>query len=149
MQEADLRLHLAKQTKKKIAPFDILKVALPEKAARAALKKILAAKPDVVLFDALSAEQLSLIGGLTDEYASAKRPLFSVGSSGIEMALAAQFNSRSSLREEALTEKSAIGNQQSAIDLGVRIVMASRRPSRPTLPIPAPDILSILAIIAA
>ena len=31
MTEADLRLHLAKQTKKKIALFDILKVALPEK----------------------------------------------------------------------------------------------------------------------
>jgi uncharacterized protein YgbK (DUF1537 family) len=89
MQEADLRLHLAKQTKKKIALFDILKVELPEKAARTALKKILAAKPDVVLFDALFAEQLTLIGGLMDEYASAKRPLFSVGSSGIEMALGA------------------------------------------------------------
>ncbi len=92
MDEADLRVHLAKQTKKKIALFDILQVALPEKAARAALKKLLAGKPDVVLFDALCVEQLARIGGLMDEHASAKRPLFSVGSSGIEAALAAHWN---------------------------------------------------------
>lgn len=99
MAEADLRLHLAKQTKKKIALFDILKVALPETEARAALQRLLADKPDVVLFDALSTGHLALIGGLLDEYA--QRPLFSVGSSGIEAALATQFNLRSSRRESA------------------------------------------------
>ena len=119
MTEADLRLHLAKQTQKKIALFDILKVALPEKESRAALKKMLADKPDVVLFDALYAEQMPLIGGLIDGYASARRPLFSVGSSGIETALAAHFNLRSSRREEALTKKSPIANRQSPIDLSL------------------------------
>jgi uncharacterized protein YgbK (DUF1537 family) len=48
----------------------------------------------VVLFDTLCAEQLPRIGGLIDKYASAKRPLFSVGSSGIEMALAANWHRR-------------------------------------------------------
>jgi uncharacterized protein YgbK (DUF1537 family) len=91
MNEADLRLHLAKQTKKKIALFDILNVALPEKEARAALKQILAGRPDVILFDVLYAAQLPRIGGLIDKYAGAKRPLFSVGSSGIEMALGAHW----------------------------------------------------------
>ena len=99
MTEADLRLHLARQTKKKIALFDILQVGLPEKESRAALKKILANKPDVVLFDALYAKQLKRIGGLIDDYASAKHPLFSVGSSGIETALAAHWTSR--VRERA------------------------------------------------
>ena len=94
MNEADLRLHLAKQTKKKIALFDILQVALPEAGARAALKKILADKPDVILFDVLGEEQLRRIGGLIDSFASAKRPLFSAGSSGIEMALAAFWNQK-------------------------------------------------------
>ena len=116
MMEADLRLHLGKQTKKRIALFDILKVVLPPKEARAALTKVLAEKPDVVLFDALYTEQLPLIGELMDAYATSKQPLFSVGSSGIEMALAAHFKLRSSRREEALA-KSAIGNRQSAIDL--------------------------------
>lgn len=94
MMEADLRLHLANQTKKRVALFDILNLAVPAKEARTALKLLLAAKPDVVLFDALSAEHLALIGGLIDDYASVRRPLFSVGSSGIEMALAAAWNKK-------------------------------------------------------
>jgi uncharacterized protein YgbK (DUF1537 family) len=101
MTEADLRVHLAKQTKKRIALFDILKVALPTKEARTALRQLLATKPEVVLFDALLPEHLMLIGGLLEEFARSKRPLFSVGSSGIEAALAAQFNSGRSRREEA------------------------------------------------
>ncbi|MEY4916295.1 MAG: hypothetical protein RL616_208 [Verrucomicrobiota bacterium] len=118
MTEADLRKHLARQTEKKIALFDILQLALPEKKSRDALEKLLAEKPDVILFDALTAEHLAHIGGLLDGFANAKRPLFSVGSSGIETALAAHFNDRSSRREEALT-KSAIGNRQSAFDLSL------------------------------
>ncbi len=94
MTEADLRLHLARQTKKKIALFDILKVSLPEKESRAAFKQILAGKPDVVLFDALNTEHLARVGELIDEFASAKRPLFSIGSSGIEMALAATWKTK-------------------------------------------------------
>jgi len=113
MAEADLRLHLAKQTKKKIALFDILKLALPEQEARAALQAMLAdktndvaaadvrrrtGKPEVILFDALYAEQLPRIGALIDGYASVKRPLFSVGSSGIEMALAAYWRQAGRVR---------------------------------------------------
>jgi uncharacterized protein YgbK (DUF1537 family) len=88
MIEADLRLHLAKQTKKKIALFDILKIILPEEQARAELSSLLKEKPNVVLFDALFTEHLSCIGRLMDEFATTKRPLFSVGSSAIETALA-------------------------------------------------------------
>jgi 3-oxoisoapionate kinase len=95
MIEADLRLHLGKQTRRKIELFDILQLALPEKESRAALRKILAKRPDGVLFDALYAEQLGRIGGLIDEYASVRRPLFSVGSSGIETALAAHWANKS------------------------------------------------------
>jgi uncharacterized protein YgbK (DUF1537 family) len=91
MTEADLRLHLAKQTKKKIALFDILNVALPENESGAALKKVLADKPDVVLFDARTEAQLTRIGGLIDAFASRNKPLFSVGSSGIETALGAHW----------------------------------------------------------
>jgi uncharacterized protein YgbK (DUF1537 family) len=92
MTEADLRLHLAKQTKKRVGLFDILKVALPTKEARAALKQLLVEKPDVILFDALTVEHLARIGGLLESFASKQRPLFSVGSSGIEAALATQWN---------------------------------------------------------
>jgi uncharacterized protein YgbK (DUF1537 family) len=119
MTEADLRLHLAKQTKKRIALFDILEVALPETGARAALQTILADKPEVVLFDVVDEEQLRRIGGLIDSFASRRRPLFSVGSSGIEMALGAHFNLRGSRRKEALTIKSEIGNRKSEIELSL------------------------------
>jgi 3-oxoisoapionate kinase len=118
MTEADLRLHLAQQTQKRIALFDILKVALPPQEALTALRQLLATKPEVVLFDALLPGHLRLIGGLLEDFASSKRPLFSAGSSGIEAALAAQFNLRCSRRTEALTE-SAIGNRQSAIQLSL------------------------------
>ncbi len=91
MTEADLRKHLAQQTKKKIALFDILQLALPAKKIRAAFARLLAEKPDAVLFDAFTAEHLARIGGLIDGFASAKRPFFSVGSSGIETALAAHW----------------------------------------------------------
>ncbi len=101
MTEADLRVHLARQTSKRIALFDILKLALPPQEARAALKKILADKVRVVLFDALDAGQLRLIGELIDGHASSKRPLFSVGSSGIEMALAAHWKKAESGKRKA------------------------------------------------
>jgi uncharacterized protein YgbK (DUF1537 family) len=94
MTEADLRLHLAKQTKKRVALFDILKIALPTKEAHPAFRKLLATKPEVVLFDALTAEHLARIGGLLEKFASAKRPLFSAGSSGIEAALAATWDKK-------------------------------------------------------
>ena len=105
MTEANLRLHLAKQTKKKIALFDILKIALPENEAHIALKRIVGENPDAILFDALYPAQLKQIGGLIDAYASYKQPLFSIGSSGIETALAAHLNFRSSRHQEAQTEK--------------------------------------------
>lgn len=88
MTEADLRLHLAQQTKKNIRLVDVLKFDLPEAEARTALAEILAGA-EVVLFDALTQDHLRRIGMLLERVASKKQPLFSVGSSGIEAALAA------------------------------------------------------------
>ena len=101
MREADLRAHLGKQTKKNIALFDILNVALPEREARAALDKIVSEKPDIVLFDTLHERHLELIGSLLHGWANRKRPLFSVGSSGIEMALGAYWKKAGSLPRRA------------------------------------------------
>jgi len=89
MTEADLRLHLARQTNLRIALFDLLKLSLPEAEVRAAFKKLLTEKPEVVLFDALNVEHLKTIGAILESCASTRRPLFSVGSSGVEAALAA------------------------------------------------------------
>jgi 3-oxoisoapionate kinase len=92
MTEADLRVHLAGQTKKRVALFDILKVALPVKEARRALKQVTAGKPDAILFDALTTEHIACIGELLEAAAGKKGPLFSVGSSGLEAALASAWN---------------------------------------------------------
>jgi len=98
--ESDLRRHLARQTTKRAALFDILHVALAEDAARAALDALLASGPDVVLFDVLEPGQLARLGALIDAHASRERPLFSVGSSGIEMALGAHWAAGADLRSQ-------------------------------------------------
>ncbi len=87
MREADLRRHLAQQTGRGAALFDILQLSLPPGPCRASFKAMLAGKPAVVLFDALTAEHLTRIGGLIDGLGTRRKPLFSVGSSGIEAAL--------------------------------------------------------------
>jgi uncharacterized protein YgbK (DUF1537 family) len=99
MTEADLRLHLATQTRKGIALLSILDLRMPEPKARAIFRQLLRAeKPEVVLFDALSADDLKRIGRLLHDYGSAQRPLFSVGSSGIEAALASTLTPRGQAR---------------------------------------------------
>jgi uncharacterized protein YgbK (DUF1537 family) len=105
MTEADLRLHLAKQTRRDIRLVDILKFDLPEKEARAELECILSGA-QVVLFDALTTDHLRRIGQLMDRFASRKRPLFSVGSSGIEMALAAAWAGSGLLQRRVRAAKS-------------------------------------------
>ncbi|MFT3870809.1 MAG: nucleotide-binding domain containing protein [Nibricoccus sp.] len=74
-----------------MALFDILKLGLPVPEARNELEKLLSGKPGIVLFDGLYAEQLTIVGELIDAYAKPQQPLFSVGSSGIEMALGAHW----------------------------------------------------------
>lgn len=93
-EESDLRLHLAKQTAKRIALFDILNVDLPEADAHTALSGLIEAGAEIVLFDALTSAQLAHIGALLDAHASREQPLFSVGSSGIESALGQLWTAR-------------------------------------------------------
>lgn len=90
--ESDLRLHLAKQTKKRSGLFDILKASLSEDAARAALDQLVADGAEIVLFDVLNSDQLARLGALIDGEARQGSPVFSVGSSGIEMALGAHWS---------------------------------------------------------
>jgi uncharacterized protein YgbK (DUF1537 family) len=48
---------------------------------------------EVVLCDALEGEQMAALGALFDGFASGVKPLYSVGSSGVEMALGAHWQS--------------------------------------------------------
>lgn len=90
MHEADLRVHLGKQTGKRIELLDILALQSADPAER--LREVLEREPEVVLFDILDEESLARAGGLI----WANRPagdipsagtMFAVGSSGLEYAL--------------------------------------------------------------
>lgn len=81
--ESDIRLHLGKQTTKSIGLFNILELHKYQEQAF---------NPDfsgyeIVLFDALVAEELKSIGQLIDGQAADEHIVFSAGSSAIEMAL--------------------------------------------------------------
>lgn len=89
--EADLRVHLAKQTQKRVELFDILTVAKPAVERQALLDRMIADRAEIVLFDVLEPEHLRSIGALLEPLGRDGQPLFSVGSSAIEMALVEQW----------------------------------------------------------
>ena len=85
--ESDLRLHLKKQTSKKIGLIDVLQLDEPVHQ----WNDNLSGDENVVLIDALYEEQLEQIGAWMDEEARSGT-LFSVGPSGIELALGNYWN---------------------------------------------------------
>lgn len=102
--ESDLRLHLAKQTDLKVGLVDVLAVETGGEVLAGALQHELEAGAKAVLFDAMYSRQLSAIGGLMDR-AAKERPHFSVGSSGIEMALGAYWKAEGLLPKEITWDK--------------------------------------------
>ncbi|HVU33997.1 MAG TPA: four-carbon acid sugar kinase family protein [Opitutaceae bacterium] len=98
--ESDLRLHLGRQTKKRVGLFDLLMLGQPELERRATLERIIGGGAEIVLFDVLETEHLERVGGLLDPLGGAK-PLFSVGSSGVEMALGARWQAAGILKSPA------------------------------------------------
>ena len=82
MHEADLRLHLAKQTTKKIGLLDVLELDRAE-----SLDPLLDLGNEIILIDLLREDQLAAAGRLIEKLA----PVFVVGSSGVESALAADW----------------------------------------------------------
>lgn len=85
--ESDLRKHLARQTQLPIGLVDILTISGDEEIAADKLEQTLEDGSRIVLFDALHEEHMLTVGGLIDSHAKEGEILFSVGSSGIEMAL--------------------------------------------------------------
>jgi uncharacterized protein YgbK (DUF1537 family) len=90
MTESDLRRHLARQTERSIALFDLLHLAGAEPEIDARFAALLAEKPQIVLFDTLDDEHLAQIGRLLWRQAQTRQedaPSFVAGSSGVEYAL--------------------------------------------------------------
>jgi uncharacterized protein YgbK (DUF1537 family) len=84
MGEADLRLHLAKQTSLQIGLIDL--TAFRANTFQDRVRSALAAGSQALLFDAVSDAMLQQTGSLIWNRA-AKRPLFAVGSSGLTVGL--------------------------------------------------------------
>lgn len=95
--ESDLRLHLAKQTNRKTGLLDILQITQID--AQKMLQRLIKEGFENILIDALYEDQMPKIGELIDENSSGDKPLFSVGSSGIEMALGGHWQSQGVLSE--------------------------------------------------
>jgi uncharacterized protein YgbK (DUF1537 family) len=84
MDEADLRLHLARQTSRRVALMDLLALADPD--ARARLERLIEERAEAVLFDGLDAASLEKSAALIWE--SRRTPqCFVVGSSGFTHAM--------------------------------------------------------------
>ncbi|HWJ92260.1 MAG TPA: four-carbon acid sugar kinase family protein [Flavisolibacter sp.] len=86
--ESDLRIHLGNQTKRKIGLIDVIQIEKDIAQWHKAIKH----DDEVVLLDALEEAQLLKIGAWLDAQCKNGEPLYSVGSSGIEMALGQQWN---------------------------------------------------------
>lgn len=89
MDESDLRRHLGKQTDRDVGHVDLHTLEEGVEPAREALR---GADGEVVCFDTLTDDHLGTIGDLlwteAQDRADAEAPLFVVGSSGVEYALA-------------------------------------------------------------
>lgn len=101
MDEADLRMHLGRQTNRSIALLDVLKLGLPADRADAALDELLAGGAEVVLFDGLTDDHLRAVGRLVWRRALGAPPLFAVGASGLEYALTAHWRALGELPQPA------------------------------------------------
>ncbi|MDX3916084.1 MULTISPECIES: four-carbon acid sugar kinase family protein [Olivibacter] len=94
MQEADLRLHLSKQTELPIGLVDILSVHQGVEEIRIKTQACLDLGIPMVLFDALHLSDLMPIAEVLDAYGTLEKPLFSIGSSGVEMAFGMYWKTR-------------------------------------------------------
>jgi 3-oxoisoapionate kinase len=93
--ESDLRLHLGSQTRKKFGLIDITQI---EKGIEQWNDQI-HENDEVVLLDVLNEEQLQKTGEWLDNQYHDDKALFSIGSSGIEMALGSFWNKKGMLKE--------------------------------------------------
>lgn len=97
--ESDLCIHLSRQTTKRIGLIDILQVARGAKEMDKAVAKLINVKCQVALIDALTDDDLLVIGEWLDGFSQAnEQTRFSVGSSGIEMALGKYWNEKGLLK---------------------------------------------------
>lgn len=90
MDEADLRLHLGKQTAKQIALVDLLHLAWPDAELDAYLDTLVNDGAQIVIMDTIDQNHLCAIGRLIWQRRN-EQPVFMAASSGVEYALVAHW----------------------------------------------------------
>ena len=125
MDEADLRLHLARQTDKRVGLIDVLHLAEGDAALDARLSTLQADGAEIVLFDTMSEEHLTRIGRLIWNQ-TGHQPLFVVGSSGVEYALTAWWQQIGEIEKPAPRPSPPAVNQLIVISGSAAPVTASQ-----------------------
>jgi 3-oxoisoapionate kinase len=98
MDEADLRLHLKRQTDLPIGLLDVLRLnAVAGAPELKTMDDLWPPEPGALLIDCLDDSHLQTAGALLWQQAQSHPPLFAVGSSGIESALALHWRARGEL----------------------------------------------------
>ncbi len=87
MDEGDLRLHFAKQTAKKVALIDLLQLNKSFDSTARQFDQYLEEGNEIIFFDTLEEKNLLTIGRLIHEKIGLQ-PIFAIGSSGFEYAMA-------------------------------------------------------------
>jgi 3-oxoisoapionate kinase len=87
MDEGDLRYHFAKQTNKKVELVDLLQLSKPFDAISRQFDRYLEEGNDIILFDTLDDKNLLTIGQLINQKIGSQ-PIYAIGSSGLEYAMA-------------------------------------------------------------
>lgn len=95
MDEADMRLHLARQTRRTVGLLDVVHLESPTAAQR--LEQLRNKGAEIILFDVCNDSHLPRLGELIGSHARAQRPLFVVGSSCVEYALVAWWRQNGTL----------------------------------------------------
>ncbi|SHF73921.1 Uncharacterized conserved protein YgbK, DUF1537 family [Flavobacterium fluvii] len=98
--EGDLTIHLAKQTEK---PISLVNLTTIEKGSSAVLEAVADNKAEILFFDGFNLDHLKTIGSIFNQLATEKT-LFSVGSSGIEMALGLDWKDKKVIGNETAFE---------------------------------------------
>jgi 3-oxoisoapionate kinase len=92
MDEGDLRLHFAKQTDKRVELIDLLQLSKPFESTSSQFDRYLDEGNEIILFDTLEEKNLLTIGRLIHER-TGSQPIFAIGSSGFEYAMARYWQS--------------------------------------------------------
>jgi 3-oxoisoapionate kinase len=92
MHESDLRIHLGQQTARSIGIVDVLTLDDGDEACEQRVQQLVSEEQDIILFDTVNASHLKIVGRLLWKQAGEGQS-FVVGSSGVENALAAHWQS--------------------------------------------------------